>query len=153
MHERLEIESDTVKVSLESPSSYIHIRNDIEGYSLKKNLVLKICLLLLGSSSISPSERANSLTTCRASSAAVGKPAWSLTSTSVLPCMMKRWTSSSSQQWLRRSVMLEVSPLLLLFHHSPNAISYLKCQLHISVYKTRGKWWNAMSLPSNMIQN
>lgn len=40
-----------------------------------KNLVFKSCLLLVGSSSIFPSERANSPTTCRASSAAVEKPA------------------------------------------------------------------------------
>lgn len=73
---------------------------------IMKHLVYKSCLYLVGSRSISPSERANSLTTFRASSAAVEKPAWLLTSTSVLPCMMKPWTSSSSQQWLRRSAML-----------------------------------------------
>lgn len=61
---------------------------------------------LIGFSSISPSERANLLITFRAFYVAVEKPAWSSTSTSVLPCMTKRWTSSSSQQWLRRSVSI-----------------------------------------------
>lgn len=75
-------------------------------YPVPPHVWLILFYFFLDSNSIFLSERVSSLITCKGSSAAVEKSAWSSTSTSVLPCLMKPWMFSNSQQWLRRWVMI-----------------------------------------------